>query len=91
MVTREQVEATFDDKVVFTTKNIDHDFKAISLLRERIPFEVCKSIIQGCGYEKIYLSDVDKSLPYLTEEDLIVLADCNCFIDEDNDSFALFV
>lgn len=30
-------------------------------------------------------------LPYLMETDLIVLADCNCWIDNDVDSIALFV
>jgi predicted alpha/beta superfamily hydrolase len=60
-------------------------------LRERIPYKVCKSIISGAGYDVLYLCDVEKAIPYLTEDDLIVLADCNCWIDDDIDSIALFV
>lgn len=90
MVTREQIEAALDDetKNPFVTKNVDHGVRAISLLRERIPYEVCKRIIAGSEHDILYLCNVDKALPYLTEEDLAVLADCNCLIDDDN--IALF-
>jgi hypothetical protein len=93
MVTREQLEAALDDesKASFVTKNIDHDVKAINLLRERIPYEDCKSIIGGAEHDVLYLCDVEEALPHLTEEDLVVLADCNCWIDDDVDSLALFV
>lgn len=93
MITREQLEAALDDetKASFVTKDIDHDVVAINLLRERIPYSVCYNIIQGAGYETLYLCDVEKALPYLTEYDLVILADCNCLIDEDNDCIALFV
>lgn len=93
MVTREQLEAALNDetKNSFVTKGIDHDVTAINLLRERIPYEVCKSIVGGAEHDQIYLPDVEKALPYLTEDDLIVLADCNVFIDEDVDSLSLFV
>jgi len=93
MVTREQIETALDDesKASFVTKNIDHDVKAITLLRERIPYEECKSIIGGAEHDVLYLCDVDKAIPHLTEEDLVVLADCNCWIDEDNECIALFV
>ena len=93
MITREQLEIALDDetKESFLTKGIDHDVVVINLLRERIPYEACRSIIGGAEHDKLYLCDVDKSLPYLTEDDLIVLADCNAFIDDDSDSLALFV
>jgi len=39
----------------------------------------------------LYLVDIEKAVPYLTEEDADVLADCNCFIDNDCDCLALFV
>lgn len=93
MITREQIEEALNDetKKSYVTKNVDYDVIAITLLRERIPYDACKSIINGAGYKKIYLCDVDKCLPYLTESDLDVLADCNCFIDEDAESLALFV
>lgn len=93
MITREQLEIALDDetKKSFITKNIDHDVKVITLLRERIPYDVCRGIIGGAGHDVLYLCDVEKALPYLTEDDLIVLADCNCWIDDEVDSLALFV
>jgi hypothetical protein len=92
MVTREQIEEAFgDNRSAFKTKNVDHDFIAISLLRERIPYEVCKSIIGGAEHDVIYLCDVNEAIPYLTEEDLFILADCNCWIETQCDSLALFV
>lgn len=92
MITREQLEEAFGDgRKAFVTKDIDHDLRAITLLRERIPYEVCKSIIGGAEHDVIYLCDVDDSLPYLNDEDLSILADCNVWIDDDCDSLALFV
>jgi hypothetical protein len=93
MITREQLEVALDDetKASFVTKDIDHDVRAITLLRERIPYEKCKGIIGGAEHDVLYLCDVEKALPYLMEEDLVVLADCNCWIDDDTDSLALFV
>lgn len=93
MVTREQLEAALNNetKASFVTKNIDHDVKAITLLRDRIPYEECKGIIGAAEHDVLYLCDVEEAIPYLTEEDLAVLADCNCWIDDDTDSLALFV
>ena len=85
MVTREQLETAF------VTKGIDHIVKAIALLRVRIPYDECKSIIGGVGYDVLYLCEVDKAIPHLTEEDLVALADYNCWIDKDNDCITLFV
>lgn len=91
-VTREQIElALNDDAESFKTKGIDYAVVAISLLRERIPYDVCKAIISCAKRETIHLCDVDKAIPYLTEEDLQVLADCNCFIDDYYDCIGLFV
>ena len=86
MVTIEQIEAALNSetKEAFKTRDIDHDVKAITLLRERIPYEECKSIISGAEHDVLYLCDIDKAIPYLTEDDLIILGDCNCWIDEDN-------
>jgi len=94
MVTREQIEAALlsdDGKAPFQTKNIDYKVKAIILLRVRIPYEVCKSIIGGAGHDVLYLCDVNKAITHLTEEDLVALADCNCWIDKDVERIALFV
>jgi len=92
MITIEQINAAFGDgRKPFQTANIDHDVKAISLLRERIPYDVVKSIIGGAEHDVVYLCDVDKAIEYLSEDDLYILADCNCWIDKDNGCFALFV
>lgn len=93
MITIEQIEKVFGDNRTPFKKNInvDHHFVAISLLRERIPYDKCKSIIQGAAHDIIYLCDVDDALEYLSEEDLEILADCNMWYDEDNQSFALYV
>lgn len=93
MITIEQIETALDSegKTPYKTRNIDHHVRAITLLRDRIPYEEVKSIISGAGHDVFYLCDVDKAIPYLTEEDLEVLADCNCWIDKDNDCIALFV
>lgn len=93
MITREQLEAALNDenKASFVTKNVDYGVKAITLLRERIPYEECKRIIGATKPDVLYLCSVEKALPYLTEEDLVVLADCNCWLDDDIDSLALFV
>lgn len=92
MVTREQIELAFgEDKEVFQIKDIDHDVRAITLLRERIPYEVCKSIINAAEHDKIYLCTLEEAMPYLSEDDLSVLADCNVWIDDDLDCLALFV
>lgn len=92
MITREQIEVAFgDDRKAFQTQNIDHDLKAISLLRERIPYDVCKSIIGSVEHDVIYLCDLEEAMPYLSEEDLDILADCNVWVEDDCDCFALFV
>ena len=92
MVTREQIEEALntDRKVSYVTKGIDHKAKAITLLRERIPYEKCRSIIGAAEHDIIYLCDVDKAIPHLTNDDLVVLADCNCCIEEEFDCIYLF-
>jgi glycosyltransferase involved in cell wall biosynthesis len=92
MITREHLERFFnDDNVPFKTKGIDHDIVALNLLRNRIPYDKCKTIIQGADHDQVYLCDIEECLPYLNEEDLIVLADCNLFVDKDNDCLSMFV
>jgi len=46
MITREKLEEILDDdsKRLFQEKEIDHKMKALILLREKIPYEVCKVI-----------------------------------------------
>lgn len=91
MITIEQIEEAFgDDRNAFKTKGIDHGVTAISLLRERIPYDICKRIIGSSEHDVLYLCDVDKAMPYLSTEDLEVLADCNVWYDDESECFALF-
>jgi hypothetical protein len=92
MITIEQIEeALGDDKNPFQIKDIDHDIVAISLLRERIPYHECENIISGAEHDILYLCDLELALPYLSEDDLVVLTDCNVGIDRDNECFYLFL
>lgn len=67
--------------------NIDEDVDCsaavIALLRKRIPFKEVNSIIYGVDHEVIYLCTVDEVAPYLTEEDLRVLAYLGCELDDE--------
>jgi hypothetical protein len=91
MITREQIEVALgDDRVVFKNINEDHDVVAISLLRSKIPSDICPEIIIGAEHDVVHLCDVEKSLPYLDENDLAILADCNVWVDE-GENYALFV
>lgn len=95
MVTREQVDNILNDDdrdpFQFGNKDSDYDFMAISLLREKIPSSVRKSIIQGASHDILYLCDVEDILLYLNMDDLVFLADCNVCYEEDNDCLILFV
>jgi hypothetical protein len=52
MITRKLLEQYLNDdtKYSFRTKYIDYDVKAITLLREKIPYEKCISIIGGACF-----------------------------------------
>jgi hypothetical protein len=92
MITREKLEAIIYNASsrAFLNEKIDHKMKALMLLRERIPYEVCSSIIGGAEHDQIYLCDVEEVLPYINEEDAKVLADCNLFIESDCDCLSMF-
>ena len=90
MITREKIEEILSDKSPFKA-TVDHDVTAINLLRLRIPYDSCKSIIGGAEHDVIYLCDVETALPYLDETDALVLADCNVGIEEEFECFYLFV
>lgn len=90
MITIEQVEEAFgDSRKAYKVKDIDHTTKVITLLRERIPYDIITSIVSGAEHDVIYLCNVEESLDYLSEEDLEILADCNCWLSV-YDCFALF-
>lgn len=55
MVTREQLENSLENKKPFSLeKGIDHDFRVISLLRERIPYSEVNSIICGADHDTVF-------------------------------------
>lgn len=64
--------------------DVDGPAMVIALLRKRIPFKEVYNIIYGVDHEIIYLCTVDEAAPYLTEEDLRVLAYCGCELDEND-------
>lgn len=84
MITKEKLEEILDnDSVPFKEKEIGHKMRALILLRDKIPYEVCKGIIGAAEHDQIYLCDIDQVLPYINTDDAKVLADCNIFIDSD--------
>ena len=84
MVTEDQIKSALnDDKDCYSNIEMDHIYTAVSLLRERIPYESCKSIIAAAEHDQIFLCNIEVAAKYLTESDLIVLADCNCGVEDD--------
>lgn len=84
MITSEQFDTALKNRHLVKTysKQEDHTFKVIDLLRKRIPYSECHSIIIGAEHDKIYLSPIDISLQYLEFDDLAILVDCNITIGE---------
>lgn len=91
MITREQINEVFENKNPYRIRDVDHTSMAVMLLRNKIPYDICRQIISAAEHDKIYLCDIDKAAPYLSEDDLTVLADCNVCIDRQFDCFYLFV
>jgi hypothetical protein len=93
MITKEQlIEAlNSDSRRPFQTMNVDHDFVAISLLRNKVPYEACKNIIGAAEHDVLYLCDIDKCIDYLDVADLEILSDCNVCYESDTESLYLFV
>ena len=93
MITKKKLVeiVNLEPKGVQLMKNADYAMVALTLLRERIPYEVCKSIIGGITGDEISLCNVDNVIPYISEEDAIVLRDCNVFFDECFDRLVMYV
>lgn len=91
MVTRNQIDIAFgDDKKCYQSGGIDYMVKAISLLRDKIPYDAVKSIISASKHDVLYLCDIEESIQHLSIDDLNILADCNVCINRDLDVFYLF-
>jgi len=70
---------------------VDHTMTALILLREKIPYEVCRSIIGSAEHDKIYLCDIDQVLDYIDEEDAKILCNCGIRFNAENDCLSMFV
>jgi len=92
MITKEQLETAIDRPCRFLSDQA-HSFiakipktdklvYALSLLRERIPYDECKRIIEGADHDIIYLCDVKIACKYLQESDIPTIADCIHINDE---------
>lgn len=92
MITREKLIEILTDrsKNSYTEKGVDHQMKALTLLRERIPYDVCGSIIVAAEHDKIYLCNEEDLLHYISEDDAKVLQDCNLVFDEELDCLTMF-
>jgi hypothetical protein len=94
-MTIEEVNEIFnDDKNIHNAFSMggpftDYQMKALTLLRNKIPYDVSRRIIQCSHHDVIYLVDVEEALPYLDRKDILILRDCNLHIDDE--CFAMFV
>ena len=61
----------------------DMEFEAIKLLRDRIPPNEARQIIQGAEHDKIYLVNVSVAAKFLTEEDAVTLRDLIVCVEDD--------
>jgi hypothetical protein len=91
MITNERLLEIFETQACHTIKGMDYKATAITLLRSRIPYDTCKCILHAAEHDIVYLCDVEDALPYLSEEDAHMLAICNVGIDEEFESFYIFV
>lgn len=88
---REQLEEIFDEDIPLKNKEEDGDSLAIALLRNKIPYDKCKSIIVAAEHDIIYLVDLDTVLEYINEDDAKKLRDYGLHIESENDCLASFV
>jgi len=95
MITREKLEEILNEKedldnFLINEMTFDYRIKVLNLLREKIPYEVCKSIIGTSEHDQIYLCNIDDVLPYINEEDANVLEKCHLIIDDNCDCLVMF-
>ena len=92
MIEREKLEEIFDarSRDLFQ-ENADNTMKALNLLREKIPYDACGSIIGAAGHDVIYLCDIKDILLHIDEEDAKILVDCGVFIDTECSCLSLFI
>ena len=93
MITKEKLEEIMENtsSSTYLKEEIDHKMKALILLRERIPYDVCSGIIGAAEHDQIYLCDIDNVLPYINEDDAKILAECKLFIERGCGCLSMFV
>lgn len=69
----------------------DKKIQALSLLKNRIPFEECPSIIEATDYRTIYLCAVKDAAPYLNKDDIQNLKAYGVLISYEKSNFYMFV
>ena len=90
MITIQELNEAIDNEDVNKlVGEVDHDVQLISLLRNRIPYEECNSVICAAEHDQIWLVDANLACEYLLKEDLPIIQNSNCFID--NDSISLYI
>jgi hypothetical protein len=87
MITEERLEEILDES--HDSKHADRQMAALILLRDRIPYDVCDSIICGADHDKVFLCSVEQVLPHISEEDAYILSASSVFIEDD--SLSMFV
>lgn len=71
-MTVEEIVQMFKDAeelTIFPPK-CDRKFKAIKLLRERIPYEKCNEIVCYAEHDIIYLCGIEDAAPHLNQKDI---------------------
>lgn len=89
MITKEQLEEAIENHEYKHTDGIDHDMAVFQLLRQRIPYEKCPSIIIGADHDIIYLVEIDTVCECILPEDIEAVAN-RCHINDD-ECLAMFV
>ena len=83
MITRNQLEKAFNKRLFAAfAQDIDHTFELTKFIREKVPFDVVKSIVTAAQDDILFLVSIDTLLPYLEEKDIEFLVECNAMIHQ---------
>lgn len=91
MITIEKLNEVLEGTTTFQKKGIDYGLTALTLLRDKIPYDVCNKIIASSAHDQIFMCRTEDVLPYIDEIDAEILGWCNVFIDTDWDVLSMFV
>jgi hypothetical protein len=68
----------------------DNITEVILLLRTRIPYKVCNSIVTSSGNGIVYLCNAYAAIPYLIHTDVAQLVCWGIDLDEESDRFVVY-